>query len=350
MLAAAGADEPLFSEHSFVIAGKEQAYIKKRVEQVGTPLKKWDISIYRGILTGCNEVFILSGEKKDELIATDPKSAEIIKPILRGRDIKRYKENFADLWLISTFPALHLNIDDYPAVRNYLKSFGKRLEQTGESGCRKKTRNKWFEVQDSISYFEEFGKEKVLYAEIVYDSAFFYDTRHFYPEATTFVMTGENLKYLTALLNSKLLTYAFKTFYAGGDLRGNTFRYKKVFLHQLPIPKIGTEEQTPFEILADCVLFARANGLDSEAGQIEEVVDGLVYDLYFEEEMRKANCRITDRVAETVKPFKPDDTNDFKTQYIKKLCAFFRKDKVVFHGLIHRRTVRPVEIVTGEKP
>ncbi len=280
MLLSAGADEPIFSEHSFVIAGKDQTRIKKRIEQIGTPLKEWDVSIFRGILTGCNEAFIISGEKKDELIAIDPKSAEIIKPILRGRDIKRYQEHFADLWIVSTFPALHIDIDDYPAVRDYLKTFGKRLEQTGLSGCRKKTNNKWFEVQDSISYFEEFGKEKLLYAEIVYDSAFFYDTRDFYPEATTFMMTGENLKYLTALLNSKLLTYAFKTFYAGGDLRGNTFRYKKVFLNQLPIPRIGKAEQKPFEVLVEKILALKKGDPEADVTELEAEIDQLVYKLY----------------------------------------------------------------------
>ena len=96
------------SEESWVISSKAEYEIKKRIEEFGTPLKDWDISIYRGVLTGFNKAFIIDGEKKDELIAQDPKSAEIIKPVLRGRDIKRYKAEFADLWLIATFPALNM--------------------------------------------------------------------------------------------------------------------------------------------------------------------------------------------------------------------------------------------------
>ncbi|MCK5228988.1 MAG: Eco57I restriction-modification methylase domain-containing protein, partial [Desulfobulbaceae bacterium] len=169
MLSANSRGEAVFSEDSFIILPREQAKIKKRIEEVGTPLKEWDISINYGIKTGFNEAFIIDGKKKDELIAQDPKNAEIIKPILRGRDIKRYKADFADLWLIATFPALNLDINNYPVTRDYLKSFGKKLNQTGEKyidsdgnekKSRKKTGNRWFETQDQIAYHQEFERKK----------------------------------------------------------------------------------------------------------------------------------------------------------------------------------------------
>ncbi|MGD0281432.1 MAG: N-6 DNA methylase [Dissulfurispiraceae bacterium] len=275
-----GIGEPLFNEISFVIAKGQQTQIKKRIEGAGIPLKNWDIAIYRGILTGKNEAFIISGKKKDELIAKDKRSAEIIKPVLRGRDIKRYKADFADFWIIATFPARQVDINKYGAVKEYLDTFGKQLEQSGEPGCRKKTNNKWFEVQDTIAYHPEFEKEKLVYAEIVYDSAFFFDGHAYYPEATVFIMTGERLKYLTALLNSKLMTYAFKTFYAGGDLRGNTFRYKKVFLEALPVFKPSVIEQQPFEILVDQILTAKQQDPNTDTSALEQQIDEMVYKLY----------------------------------------------------------------------
>lgn len=120
-------------DDSWVILSPIEQQIKAKIEKVGTPLKDWDISIYRGVLTGYNEAFIIDGKKKDELIAADPRSAEIIRPLLRGRDIKRYSYEFADLWLIATFPSKNYNIDDYPAVKKYLLGFGKeRLEQSGK--------------------------------------------------------------------------------------------------------------------------------------------------------------------------------------------------------------------------
>ena len=118
---------------SWTILSPIEQSIKRKIEAVGVPLKEWDVSIYRGVLTGYNEAFIIPTEKKNELVSLDPKSAEIIRPILRGRDIKRYEYSFADLWLISTFPSCHYDIDHYPAVRDYLLSLGKeRLEQTGK--------------------------------------------------------------------------------------------------------------------------------------------------------------------------------------------------------------------------
>ena len=152
----------------------EQA-IHTKIRNKGVPLKDWKISINRGILTGYNEAFIISAEKKDELIAADPKSAEIIRPILRGRDIKRYGYTFANLWLIATFPSRKYDIEKYPAIKEHLLSYGiERLEQTGKTytingqkvKSRKKTSNKWFETQDSIKYWNEFFKQKIVYREI----------------------------------------------------------------------------------------------------------------------------------------------------------------------------------------
>lgn len=159
------------SSDSWIILSPIEQSIKNKIEAIGTPLKEWDIKIYRGVLTGYNEAFIVTTEKREEILSnckTDEeraKTADLIRPILRGRDIKRYGYTWAGLWLIATFPARHYNIDDYPAVREYLLSIGmERLEQTGATHVidgekiksRKKTNNAWFETQDSISYWEVF--------------------------------------------------------------------------------------------------------------------------------------------------------------------------------------------------
>ena len=227
------------SSESWVILSEIEQRIKAKIEAVGTPLKDWDIQINYGIKTGFNEAFIINGEKRAELIAQDPKSAEIIRPILRGRDIKRYGYEFADLYIITTFPSLKIDIESYPAIKQYLMSFGyDRLKQTGEKGARKKTNNKWFETQDSIGYWEDFSKQKIMYSEIVREPQFYLDNKgEFFAEATSFIMTGSNLEYLYHLLHSKTITYFFKTFYAGGGLGGDGYRYKKVFLEKLPVPK-----------------------------------------------------------------------------------------------------------------
>lgn len=215
-----------------------------KIDRIGTPLKDWNIQINYGIKTGFNDAFIINGAKRKELIDADPKSEEIIRPILRGRDIKRYSYEFADLYLITTFPSLKIDIEEYPAVKAHLLSFGyDRLKQTGEKGARKKTNNKWFETQDSIAYWEDFNRQKIMYSEIVKEPQFYLDNAgEFFPEATTFILTGNHLEYLCNMFNSKTIAYAFKTFYAGGGLGESGYRYKKVFFEKLPIPKFDNNK------------------------------------------------------------------------------------------------------------
>ena len=175
------------NEGSWVILSPIEQSIKQKIESVGTPLKDWDIKIYRGVLTGYNDAFIISTEKRDEILANCQtederlRTAELIRPILRGRDIKRYGYEWADLWLIATFPSRHYNIEEFPAVKAHLLSFGKeRLEQTGkkyiingeEIKARKKTSNKWFETQDSISYWDLFFQPKICWKAVGRNLAF----------------------------------------------------------------------------------------------------------------------------------------------------------------------------------
>ena len=154
-----------------ILSPSEQSVMDKMLSK-GTPLKEWDIAINYGIKTGLNDAFIIDNQTKEALVAEDPRSAEIIKPVVRGRDIQRYTVNWEGLWLIATFPARKLNIDDYPAVREHLSSFGRdRLEQSGKrlpngTRSRKKTGHAWFEIQDTCAYHEDFTKEKLLWMDM----------------------------------------------------------------------------------------------------------------------------------------------------------------------------------------
>ena len=194
-----------------------QESIQAKIERLGTPLKDWDAAIYRGVTTGCNEAFIIDSAKRDELILADPRSEEIIKPILRGRDIKRYQAKWAGRYLICTFPALSLDIFQYPAVKRHLTAFGKtRLEQSGkklENGLktRKESNNKWFEMQDTIAYYPEFAKEKLIWIELVDRGRFAYVSEEIYCNNTAYILTGTSIKYLCAFLNSQLASWILKT-------------------------------------------------------------------------------------------------------------------------------------------
>jgi hypothetical protein len=266
------------TKDAWTISGDLEMKIKDKIEGIGTPLKDWDISINYGIKTGFNDAFIIDGKTKDELIAADPKSAEILKPILRGRDIKRYKAEFADKWLIFTAPALKINIDNYPAIRDYLKSFGERIHQTGENGCRKKTYNKWFELQDTIAFYEDFEKEKIVWKRIGSVLRFQYDNSgSLCLDSTCFLSSNrKDIKYLCALMNSKisykyLLDNSPKT--GTGDVITSVQAIEPLF-----IPQISPKAQQPFIDLVDKILAKKAKGEDSTPEERE--IDQLVYKLY----------------------------------------------------------------------
>ena len=257
----------LNTSSAWVVNSPIEESIKLKINKIGVPLSEWNISINFGIKTGFNGAFIISSDVKNQLIESDPKSAELIRPILRGRDIQRYSYSFADLWLISTFPSKQYDINKYPAVRDYLLSFGiRRLEQSGlqyvingeRIKARKKTNNNWFETQDSISYWNELTKQKIIWGEISDKPKFAIDVEGaFTPEATTFMMTGEHLKYLLCFLNSTLSEYYFAKI--GTTTGMGTLRWKKYLIETLPIPKVDSATISEFESIVDSMLSDKEN-------------------------------------------------------------------------------------------
>ena len=230
--------------------------IKRKIEAVGKPLKDWDIQINYGIKTGCNEAFIIDEAKRAEILSNCQSDDErerteaIIRPILRGRDIRRYGYDWAGLYIIGTFPALKLDIESYPSLKQYFLDFGyDRLKQTGDKGARKKTSNQWFETQDSISYWEDFNKPKIVWGEISDRSKFAYEARGGYMvEATTFLMVGCHLPLLFCMLNSLLLEWLFSK--VGTTTGVGTVRWKKYTIEQLTLPLFSEIE---IEFFARCV-------------------------------------------------------------------------------------------------
>ena len=210
---------------SWVILSDIEQSIKSKIEAIGTPLKKWDIQINYGIKTGYNDAFIITTEKRNEILAhclddaERERTAELIRPILRGRDIKRYSYDWAELWLIATFPSKHYDIEQYPSIKEYLMSIGtEKLEQSGakyfingvEIKSRKKTNNKWYETQDNIGYWDDFNKPKILWKRVGSILRFSYDdTRKLGLDSTCFA-TGTDIAYICCVLNSPMGHFLLK--------------------------------------------------------------------------------------------------------------------------------------------
>ena len=315
---------PTFDQESWIISDDSTQKIKAKIERIGTPLKDWDISIYRGILTGYNEAFIISGAKKDELIAADPRFAEIIKPILRGRDIKRYQADFADKWLIATFPALKLNIDDYPAVKAHLMTYMPRIKQTGESyidqkgekqKTRKKTDHKWFETQDPIAYYAEFEKEKVVYPETTSSNSFYYDREGFMLEKTGFMLRSVYAKYLLGVLNSSFFLYVYKSLYSSVELGSKGYQFNKHALEKYPVPHIIDSERMMFEKIVDLIIDKRGNLYGTQ--DLESQIDLMVYRLY---ELSYSEAKLIDPDLDSVLASFGLSAQDFERMTIEELA------------------------------
>ncbi|MBO4830328.1 MAG: Eco57I restriction-modification methylase domain-containing protein [Fibrobacter sp.] len=279
---------------------------------VGTALKDMPITINYGIKTGFNDAFFIDGKTREKLIAEDPNSEELIKPLLRGRDINAWVTEKEDQYLIGTFPALNLDIDQYLAIKNHLLSFGiEKLEQTGakhivngeEIKARKKTSNKWFETQDQIGYYKEFTKSKIMYPNMTSVFPFTYDeTGSFgndksfiitekttvianetacHPERSVSVAEGSLLKALLAIFNSNLVKLWI--WYNCPELMGGTREIRKAYFENLCIPLDNAELLQQLASLADEIIRLKKEGNEASQKQIadfETQVNTLVYQLY----------------------------------------------------------------------
>ena len=192
------------NDNWLILSSLEQA-IKDKIESIGTPLSAWGLNINRGLLTGLNDAFIISAEKREALIAEDPKSAEIIRPILRGRDIKRYQYNFANLYLIVAHNGNkkknvpRINIDDYPAIKKHLLSFGDKLISRFDQG------DTPFNLRNCI-YMDDFSKQKIVYREISDSMNACLVEPDIYLNNKCYLITGNHLIYLLSIFNSLLFT------------------------------------------------------------------------------------------------------------------------------------------------
>lgn len=278
------------SKESFTFNDENVNALKAKIERIGTPLKDWyGLNIYRGILTGYNEAFIITTEKRNEILANckdeaeKERTAKLIRKMLRGRDIKRYSYEWAGLWVIGTFPSLKIDIEQYPALKQYLSQFLPRIEQSGEKGCRKKTSNKWFETQDNIAYYEEFEKEKIVWNRISSDLCFSYDNQKKFILDSMFSITfysNINLKYLIANLNSSISKFWIKN---NAATLGDGIYGAKIYIEKLPIPKINSKnEKIANELinLVDEILKAKEQDKNANTQELENKINSLVYKLY----------------------------------------------------------------------
>ncbi|MGL2526784.1 DUF7149 domain-containing protein [Helicobacter pylori] len=281
------------STESFIFANATLLDLRDKMESVGTPLKDWDIQINYGIKTGANEAFIITTEKREEILNACKTQEErkrteaLIKPILRGKDIKRYSYEWADLWVINTHNGYTsapkskippIDIAKYPATKAHLDAHWNTIATRFDQG------DTPYHLRN-CAYLEDFEKEKIVYPETSQGAYFIYENSGIFLEKTAFMIVSDayNLKLLTALLNSKLITFYFKNFCGGCILGKSGYQYNKHALEKIPIPKITEKNQELADKITDGaeqILQAKAKDPKANTQELEKEIDALVYQLY----------------------------------------------------------------------
>ena len=269
---------------TWVLSSSSDLALKNKIENTFPPLKDYvQGEAYRGVLTGLTEAFIINDEVRNQIISEDKNAFSIIHPIIRGRDMKVWENAHANSYLIGTFPARHLSIDNYPGVKKWLNGFGlHRLEQSGktyiingeEIKARKKTSNKWFETQDQIGYFEKFACPKIMYQAFQVKPCFIYDDKGLYCNNSIWILRTNN-KALLGIFNSKLGWWLISK-YCTQIQNGYQLIWK--YFSQVPIALNHESEYTFIEDLVNNILTLKESKADTL--KLEQQIDLIVYHLY----------------------------------------------------------------------
>ena len=263
------------SSEPWVILTPIEQSIKRKIEAMGTPLKDWDIQIYRGVLTGCNEAFIISTEKRNEILSKcqsedeRKRTAELIRPILRGRDIKRYGYDWANLWLINTHNGIkgripRINIEDYPAVKAHLDQYWDKIRDRADQG------DTPYNLRN-CAYLEDFIKPKIIYPNMTKYMPFVYDESMYFTNQKCFIVTGRDMAFLAAFFNSSLFKFCFRDSFP--ELQGGTRELSKIFFDKIPVMQISTAQN---EVFREAI-----NKIQSDYTQTLAIyIDSLIFDLY----------------------------------------------------------------------
>ncbi len=263
------------SSDSWVILSPIEQSIKRKIEAVGTPLKDWGIQINYGIKTGFNDAFIISTEMREEILANcqteeeRSRTAELIRPILRGRDIKRYGYNWADLWIINTHNGIRgklprIDVDEFPSIKAHLDKYWDKISKRADKG------ETPYNLRN-CAYMEDFSKPKIVYPNMTKYMPFVYDENAYCTNQKCFIITGQSMAYLTAFFNSSLFKFCFRDSFP--ELQGGTREMSKIFFDKIPVLQVTDEINAKFKM--------SVNDIQSEYNKSKAIaIDTMIFDLY----------------------------------------------------------------------
>ena len=259
---------------SWVILSPIEQSIKNKIESVGVPLRDWDINIYRGVLTGYNEAFIIDTAKRDEILANckteDERkhTTELIRPILRGRDIKRYGYDWAGLWLINTHNGVKgkyppIDINDYPAVKQHLDLYWDKIKKRDDKGVTP------YNLRN-CAYMDDFFKPKICWKAVGRNLTFaIVEAGTFLTAPASFIQAGQDNEYILAFLCSKVGRYFI---YQNSDTTGaGDIMLNIQSLIKFPIPRNLEDGMIKSLVLKQIMTYSP---------QVQDEIDYLIYKIY----------------------------------------------------------------------
>lgn len=268
---------PTLHDTGWIIGSAESAVLRDKLESQSKPLKEYNQNIYIGLLNGYNDAYVIDTKTRDLIVSKDPKSADIIKPMLRGRDVRKYGFTWSGMWMINTHNGIkgklpRIDVErDYPSIYHHLLKYRHKLEVRQNKG------DHWTNLRN-CAYFQEFDKPKIVWGELSDKPKFAYDDKGYIAEATLFAMVTGKPMFLLGILNSKLALWYFEQITTSSGM--GTSRWKKYKIEQLPICIETPEKAHLIRDLEQEVTKLTLSPNEEEEKTIEKKIDSIVYALY----------------------------------------------------------------------
>jgi adenine-specific DNA-methyltransferase len=347
------------------LEGSVKLKLLERVRAAGTPLGEYVKGrFYRGILTGLNEAFVVDRATRDRLIAEHPSSGEILKPFLRGRDVKRWRVDFADQYLIkiessenkehqwsrkSPAKAETIFANSYPAIHEHFKPFRRQLVERYDQG------NFFWELRSCV-YWDEFNHPKIIYPELAEDSQFTQDSLPRTADCTLYIIPfGE--KYLLGFLNSNVFRFLFSQ--VSPKVRGGFMRYKAQYLEKVPVPNCPITRKTSIGVAVDYLLWlSNANAVNKKKahdepdalmqGYFVQLVNGLIYELFFPDDLQSHKINLFKPVEEARLPVLAEVPEKQRFSRLEEIYERISNDRHPIRGSLESlKSLEVVRIIEG---
>lgn len=318
----------------------------RKIERDHKTVEELGVKIRLGVATGDNDAFVINESKRDALVKQDPKNSDIIKPILRGRDISKYSYKHSDSYIILTQNGINVE-KEYPTIYKYFDELGDKFKSRGAKG------KHWTNLR-ACSFFDDFKAEKIIWIELSDEGRFALSSDEMYLlNSSYFLLPPSEIpaKYLLSILNSHVIYFYLQSTAETSGMGTN--RWFNNYVKEFPIPAITLEGYYPFIRLVDYLLFLKAQPLSLDdqimPGYLEGIIDGLVYELYFPDELHRAGCRFHEHLRElpdvTIQP-----TNEAKLNLCRRVFAeLYHTENPVRLALFKLDTVPEVAIIEGKQ-